>query len=640
MERKFMEPLEESYDFNYRESEGRWYTCPPNELISSREHNGDENGFTLYWSVRLALPWQKVQLVAGSEQEFGPIKESEGKWFECPKDMLMIGRRHKGDENGSTYYTCAKFIHADAPVRLADKIYGSEKIKESAGTAFRALWGNVMAGRWHKGDENGETQYKYGHPIREGRQVLLGRRVWSDKIKESGSDYKCPAGAVLTGRWHSGDENGSTRYEYAYLYVVLSDEPSPVVTRNRTHSGKMKESKSSFECPPNTFMTGRWHKGDENGETQYEYGDVYIQGMPAASVDRTWSDTLKESAGIKYTCPGNSVMTGRSHSGDENGLTKYQHGTVAVDLSKRYDQYCYLTAHNAYANQASGWLYAQQTGSLRWQLDRGVRGLSLDIWQFKLADGVKDIFLCHESCDNFINPATPQRLSDALREVGDFLKDVPDAVITLMFESRVGSGAKDMVLQAFQTAGVADFLFYADRSTQLASGPWDVRTKKAWPTLQQMVEGGKRLVVFSDRAADTRPNPNPGQAAPPRIDDGLPYLWEFAVESYYGDLGLGHDAIGNREGSAALTDTSKTLFALNYFPTWEVGGVVPSYSYPALNDFEVNNNFGTNLRFHIDKYTRSAERPPNFLLVDFFEMGGHGGPREGNIYANTEWKRW
>jgi hypothetical protein len=642
MKRSFLVPLEDFYNSkHYVESAGTWYRCPPDQLLSSREHRGDENGTTLYWSVSMVLPWQLIQLEAGTEMELGPFKEAAGEWFDCPEDMLMIGRRHHGDENGNTYYTCAKFVYTGVPVLLSEPSR-SKKIKESAGLEYETPNGTVLAGRWHKGDENGETEYKDSRPRlddRSGRRVLLGRRVWSEKIKEAGSDYECPAGSVLTGRWHSGDENGSTRYQYACLYVELEGEPSLSVTRNRVQSAQMKESGSSYQCPPNTFLTGRWHEGDENGKTQYEYADVYIQGLPAASTDRVSSDSIKESAGIKYTCPGTSVMTGRSHSGDENGHTRYEHGNVALDLSKRYDQYCYLTAHNAYANHAARWRYAQQTGSLRWQLEHGARGLSLDIWRFSPANSDEDIFLCHEACDKYPNLNVPQRLSEALREVADFLEIAPDAVVTLLFESRVGPDAAALVQQAFRTAGVEDLLFYADRPTQLASGPWDVRAKKAWPTLEQLVESGKRLVVFSDRAADTRRNPNPGQAAPPRINDGLPYLWEFAIESFYGDLGMHFDTLGSREGSAALTDTSKTLFALNYFPTWAVGGVFPSYSYSVINDFEVNNSFGTNIRFHIDKYTRSAERPPNFLLVDFFELGGHGGPREGIIHANTEWKQ-
>lgn len=39
-------------------------------------------------------------------------------------------------------------------------------------------------------------------------------------MKESGSYFLCPTNAVMTGRYHSGDENGQTQYEYATLKAV------------------------------------------------------------------------------------------------------------------------------------------------------------------------------------------------------------------------------------------------------------------------------------------------------------------------------------------------------------------------------------------------------------------------------------
>ena len=33
----------------------------------------------------------------------------------------------------------------------------------------------------------------------------------------------------------------------------------------------IKESASSYICPPDTIMIGREHQGDENGNTRYKY---------------------------------------------------------------------------------------------------------------------------------------------------------------------------------------------------------------------------------------------------------------------------------------------------------------------------------------------------------------------------------
>lgn len=49
-----------------------------------------------------------------------------------------------------------------------------------------------------------------------------------------------------------------------------------IITDKRTVTAGMKESSSYFLCPSNTVMTGRYHKGDENGQTTYYQGYIRI----------------------------------------------------------------------------------------------------------------------------------------------------------------------------------------------------------------------------------------------------------------------------------------------------------------------------------------------------------------------------
>lgn len=61
--------------------------------------------------------------------------------------------------------------------------------------------------------------------------IIPDIRSRSEEIKESyGIVFLCPANTVITGRWHSGDENGATRYEYATLKVI--DENGNTVQMN------------------------------------------------------------------------------------------------------------------------------------------------------------------------------------------------------------------------------------------------------------------------------------------------------------------------------------------------------------------------------------------------------------------------
>ena len=149
--------------------------------------------------------------------------------------------------------------------------------------------------------------------------------AWSANIKESsGIAYICPASKVVIGRWHSGDENGNTQYYCCNVRPVAGS--ATVVPTTCAWSGNIKESSGiAYTCPADKVVAGRWHGGDENGNTQY-YCCNLDRGGALLTVDGStcaWSTDVKESSGITYTCTSSKQMVGRKHSGDENGNTQY-----------------------------------------------------------------------------------------------------------------------------------------------------------------------------------------------------------------------------------------------------------------------------------------------------------------------------
>ncbi|MDO7912665.1 hypothetical protein Q6A49_19235 [Pseudomonas sp. 22-AL-CL-001] len=88
-------------------------------------------------------------------------------------------------------------------------------------------------------------------------------------------------------------------------------------------------------CPSNSFMTARYHHGDENKNTHYTCAAVtgYTTQSPQWSPEFRESGldkledtqlTANDKRYIYFTCPVDTVMTARWHEGDENGSTKYQ----------------------------------------------------------------------------------------------------------------------------------------------------------------------------------------------------------------------------------------------------------------------------------------------------------------------------
>lgn len=289
--------------------------------------------------------------------------------------------------------------------------------------------------------------------------------------------------------------------------------------------------------------------------------------------------------------------------------------------NRRYDQYCYLTAHNAYASTAEGWIYAQQSSDIPGQLADGVRGLMLDVWT-QVIQGVTTIVFCHGSCSTsyFIQPFVSWPLfSDALAQIKVFLDTNPTEVVTLIFEQHLGANA-NLLLPAFTAAGLQNYLFLAQNTSQ-GTNPqgqpvsWSVASQ-GWPTLSWMAANNKRLVLFSDWEKKAKSSGNP---------DGCPWVWDYAVENQHGNASLQGGCVA-RDESRPLSSTAQTLFIMNYFPTLD----------PALDSLlDINDYYS--IMPKCTTCTALATRLPNYVAVDFYQYGYNGGPRKIVAQVNATW---
>ncbi|MBO3747340.1 hypothetical protein J5X84_14785 [Streptosporangiaceae bacterium NEAU-GS5] len=150
------------------------------------------------------------------------------------------------------------------------------------------------------------------------------RPGYSMTVKESGSRFRCPEDQVLTGRAHHGDENGSTTYYCGFIYI----DYEKVIVPSTQYKVRVKERGSDYATPEDHAIGGRDHDGDENGMTTYYSAEpISWRGQPVHLVYRRWTDDMKESSHTSLAGYG-EIMTGRRHSGDENGPTAYQYATV------------------------------------------------------------------------------------------------------------------------------------------------------------------------------------------------------------------------------------------------------------------------------------------------------------------------
>ncbi len=162
--------------------------------------------------------WSKKQRESKSNFQCQGNEVMVGRWHDC-------GNKHGGkrcDENGDSMVYCEEVTVSDVAYVVGTRSW-SNKIKESNGTHYLCPNNTVMTGRRHdcgnkdhgkKCDENGSTKYQCAVLSFEGKPVTINQNSgeWSGEQKESRSEFICPQGQVLNGRYHKGDENGKTKY--------------------------------------------------------------------------------------------------------------------------------------------------------------------------------------------------------------------------------------------------------------------------------------------------------------------------------------------------------------------------------------------------------------------------------------------
>ncbi|KAJ2816633.1 hypothetical protein IWW50_006430 [Coemansia erecta] len=174
-------------------------------------------------------------------------------------------------------------------------------------------------------------------------------------------------------------------------------------------------------------------------------------------------------------CAGAQGMQARAKTSVCNGYSEL--------CDKGFDKVAYATTHNSYATGDN--IAANQNKDIRQQLDSGIRGFMLDL--FKLdSDPMADPYLCHSSCV-LLNAG---KLVDTLKYFKTFLDKNKNEVVTIFIENGQPFSATETA-QPFKDAGLDTYAFAPASSNS------------TWPSLSQMIDTGKRLVIFTDRNADT-----------------------------------------------------------------------------------------------------------------------------------------
>ena len=231
--------------------------------------------------------------------------------------------------------------------------------------------------------------------------------------------------------------------------------------------------------------------------------------------------------------------------------------------NKRYNEVAYLTTHNAFNSKQDRYLFPNQKTNITEQLNNGVRGLMIDVYEDN-----ESIVVYHAY--KFLGS---QPLSVYLNDIKNFLDNNPNEILTIILETYTSSNA---IENEISKVGLLEYLHTQD-------------VNSLWPKLQMMIDSNKRLVILSDKN-DANEN-----------QSWYHYMWDFAVENKYGQINCEFNR-GNPENS---------LFIFNHFITSLTGNKDNANK---VNSFKYFMN-------HITKCKDLKNKFPNFITVDFYEIG-------------------
>jgi len=250
---------------------------------------------------------------------------------------------------------------------------------------------------------------------------------------------------------------------------------------------------------------------------------------------------------------------------------------------RSYGNVSFVGAHDSYAVGTNN-LAVNQDYDVTQQLTDGVRLL-----QMQALNNSGTIQLCHTSCLLF-NGGT---LQDYLTKVKTWMDANPNDVVTLLIVN-INNLAPSLFGDVFSNVGL-DKVSYAPKNSTTAFTDW--------PTLGSMIDSGTRLVTFLDNQADL--------TSVPYLLDEFTNVWETPF-----DVTTEFDCSVNRTKG----DSSTQMYLINHF----LDMVVLGNPAPNVGAANVTNSLsGTNsLGAQVDLCVAQYSRPPNFLLVDFYEYGG------------------
>lgn len=233
------------------------------------------------------------------------------------------------------------------------------------------------------------------------------------------------------------------------------------------------------------------------------------------------------------------------------------------------------------------------------QLSAGVRLLS---GQIHKSNG--GWHLCHSSCDLL----DAGLLQDWLDEVKEWLDNNPNEVVTILLVNSDNASPSQLAAEFNAAPGIVNYAYIPPSTTSPPA---------TWPTLQELINQNKRLMVFI------------GSLDPSQISSNEAFLMDeftFMFENKYDnievtDFSCSPDRPTAVQGSSQAAFASNRMAFTNHFLYAE--GLFDIQT-PDVENITTTNSPGQavgNLGWALSTCSAEYQRQPTFVLVDFFDEG-------------------
>jgi hypothetical protein len=296
-----------------------------------------------------------------------------------------------------------------------------------------------------------------------------------------------------------------------------------------------------------------------------------------------------------------STLNTGGGGGDDNGngggnATAYQFMQCPVtgegdccnglesNCALKVNEIMYATVHNAHSDNNTE--FSNNDAPLEGALEVGYRGLMLDVC--KCPNSVTqelEVIFCHGICTNSVrDPA------EVFTNIDNFLTANPTEVVIINFELSVGGPIP---------AEIVDLM-----NDGMKSKTYDY-VGGAWPTMKEMLDGGKQLLLF-----DHGGSPCVGTQCAGSINRFHDYAMETKYE--FGSVDEIEDSANSCAGDRGTTGT-RDFYAINNF----IPGVT---SLPSQSRAAIVNAKGF-LISRIADCEAETSLKPNLVIVDFWQTG-------------------